>query len=325
MGNWSYRGVNMDFVAIDFETANSFRGSACEIALVRVSGGKVVETFETLLNQKDFSGFNTMLHGITPKMVLDAPRIEDVWPSIREFIGLDPIVAHYAAFDTGVLRDSLGLNAFSEPLSYFCTVVLSRRILQLPSYRLPWVADELGIPFKETHRSLTDAMAVAEIVMALGEKSGIDSLSALADSVGVRPGLLSTDGWKGSIFSGSSGGSLSAAQRAEILKSIPESELYEDPDFVGLDIVFTGAMGSMTRDEAMLRVMKAGGIPKTAVTKKTNMLVFGHQDSAALRPGASVSNKMAKALELIEEGANLEIVDEETFLQMLSSPDGHNV
>lgn len=314
----------MDFVAIDFETANSFRGSACEVALVRVSGGKVVETFETLLNQTDFSGFNTMLHGITPKMVKSSPKFEEVWPSVREFIGESPIVAHYAAFDTGVLRDSLGLDAFSEPLSYFCTVVLSRRLLQLPSYRLPWVADELGIPFKETHRSLADAMAVAEIVLALGEKSGTDSLGALAESVGVRPGIISADGWKGSVFSGSGGATLSAAQRAEILKSIPESELYEDPDFAGLDIVFTGAMASMTRDEAMLRVMKAGGVPKTAVTKKTNMLVFGHQDSAALRPGATMSNKMAKAIELIESGASLEIVDEETFLQMLSSPDGHN-
>jgi DNA polymerase-3 subunit epsilon len=316
-------GAQLDFVAIDFETANNFRGSACELALVRVSDGKIVETFETLLNQVEFSGFNTALHGITPKMVKDSPKIEDVWPSVRKFIGTNPIVAHYAAFDTGVLRDSLGLDAFSEPLSYFCTVVLSRRLLQLPSYRLPWVADELGISFEETHRSLADAMAVAEIVLALGEKSGLDSLGALADSVGVRPGTLSSDGWKGSVHEGSGGGSLSAAQRAEILKLVPESELYEDPDFAGLDIVFTGAMSSMTRDEAMLRVMKAGGVPKTAVTKKTNMLVFGHQDSAALRPGASLSNKMVKALELIESGASLEIVDEETFLQMISSPDSH--
>jgi len=320
----NFQGVKMDFVSLDFETANSYRGSPCEIALVRVRGGKVVETFDTLLHQTNFSAFNTMLHGISKEMVKGSPKIEEIWPTAREFIGADPIVAHYAAFDTGVLRDSLGMKAFSDPLSYFCTVVLSRRILSLPSYRLPWVADELGIAFEETHRSLADAMAVAEIVLALGQQTGLGSLEELANSVNVHSGSISENGWKGSAFSGKGGGSLSAAQRAEILKSIPESELYEDPDFAGLDIVFTGAMGSMTRDDAMIKVMKAGGIPKTAVTKKTNMLVFGYQDSAALRPGASVSNKMAKALELINEGANLEIVDEQTFLQMLNSPDGHD-
>jgi DNA polymerase III epsilon subunit-like protein len=312
----------MDFVALDFETANSHRGSPCEVALVRVRNGKVVDTYDTFLYQDSFDGFNMALHGITPDLVEEAPEIESEWPTIRSFIGDDPIVAHYAAFDTGVMRDSLGLGAFESPITYFCSVVLSRQLLNLPSYRLPWVADALGVEFEETHRSLADAIAVAEIVLTLLSRSNSSSLLELAESIDVRPGLISSTGWKGSVHKSQYAGRLTASQRAEILESIPVSELYEDPDFVGKDVVFTGTLESMTRQEAQLRVMKAGGIPKTSVSKRTNLLVFGQQDSYSLRPGAKYSNKMSKAMELIELGANLEVVDEETFLQMINSPEG---
>jgi DNA polymerase-3 subunit epsilon len=262
------------------------------------------------------------LHGITPKHVKESPELLEVWPVVRSFIGDYPLVAHSAAFDTGVIRDSIGLEHIESPISYFCTVVLARQLLDLPSYRLPWVADSLGIEFKETHRSLADSMAVVQVVLALQKLTGATSLQSLAESVDVRPGVLSSTGWKGSGHRASQAGQLTEAQRAEILKSISPAELYEDPDFVGREIVFTGTLSSMTRGEAQLRVMKAGGVPKAAVSKKTNLLVFGQQDANALRPGSSHSGKMQKSLELISSGASLEIIDEKTFLEMLNSPEG---
>lgn len=312
----------MDFVAIDFETANNFRGSPCEVALVKVQDGKIVESLSSLLYQESFAGFNTNLHGITPAMVRESPTIQEFWPKLSEFIGDLPLVAHYAAFDTGVLRDSLGLEAFQSPLKYFCTVVLSRQALSLPSHGLPWVANHLEIEFEETHRGLPDAMAAASIAIKLMEMNGSSSLQDLADSLGVKSGTISSQGWVGSFHRSRNSGSLTEKQRAEILENIPESELYEDPDFLGCEVVFTGALGSMTRSEAQLLVMRAGGIPKNTVTKGTAMLVFGQQDSYALRPGAVVSNKMDKALKLIAEGSHLEMVDEKTFLEMISSPEG---
>lgn len=312
----------MDFVAIDFETANSFRGSPCEVALVRVRSGEIVETYETFLHQQEFDSFHTSLHGISPKTVAAAPTFEQVWPEVRSFIGDDPLVAHSAAFDTGVIRDSLGQQEIGKPIQYFCTVVLARQLIALPSYRLPWVADALGVEFAETHRSLPDSMAVVNILLALEKLTGASSLGELADSVNVRPGSLSNTGWKGSVHKSAQNKRLTEAQRIEILKSIPASELYEDPDFAGLEIVFTGALGSMTREDAQHRVLRAGGIPKSSVSKKTNILVFGQQDSRALRPGVAHSGKMQKALALISGGASLELIDEKTFLDMLNSPEG---
>ena len=97
----------MDFVAIDFETANEERGSACEISLVRFSNGQVTEKLTSFIYQDRFSFINTSIHGITEKDVAKAPEFEEFWPTAREFIGSSPMVAHNAGFDMGVLYRSL--------------------------------------------------------------------------------------------------------------------------------------------------------------------------------------------------------------------------
>ena len=46
----------MNFVAIDFETANNQRASACSLALTVVRDNKVVDEFYTLINpETDFN------------------------------------------------------------------------------------------------------------------------------------------------------------------------------------------------------------------------------------------------------------------------------
>lgn len=60
-----------DFVAVDFETANARRSSACSIGIAAVKGLKVVETYHSLIRPEfgRFSGVNIRIHGITPDMV----------------------------------------------------------------------------------------------------------------------------------------------------------------------------------------------------------------------------------------------------------------
>ena len=50
--------VGADFVAIDFETANSSRSSACAIGVAVVRDGRVVEHGSTLINpEADFDHY----------------------------------------------------------------------------------------------------------------------------------------------------------------------------------------------------------------------------------------------------------------------------
>lgn len=309
----------MEFVALDFETANQARNSACEVALVKFRDGQPVDSYQSLIRQDQFAPFNTRLHGITAAMVANSPSFDEIWPSIRDFVGSRPLVAHNAAFDMSVLTKSLQREAISGSYDYFCTMVLSRRLLDITYYGLPGVAEALGVEYPMEHRALTDATAAGQVAVELMSLGGVGDIYELASVAKITPGTLSDLGASGTFFSGRRT-SLSSKDRQKILESIDASELYEDPDFAGKKIVFTGTLQSMTQDEARLAVLKAGGVPIDSVSSKTDMLVFGYQDPRVLR-GKPLSNKRQKAEELRLEGAEIEVVDELQFLQMLESRD----
>ncbi len=86
----------MDFVAIDFETANEYRDSACAIGLTRVRSGAVEETTYHLIRPAElrFADMNTYIHGITADMVADCPTLRDLWPELQGFIEDSLLVAH---------------------------------------------------------------------------------------------------------------------------------------------------------------------------------------------------------------------------------------
>ena len=92
----------MDFIPMDFETANRKRASACSLALVVVQQNRVVDSFYTLINpQMQFDPQNIRIHGITPDMVQDQPTFDRVWPHIQSFIrlvGLSPPTTHRLTF-----------------------------------------------------------------------------------------------------------------------------------------------------------------------------------------------------------------------------------
>ena len=179
--------MSLDFVAIDFETANYFRGSACSVGLAHVENGVVVSTRSQLIYQDEFADFHVGLHGITPDDVAGAPTFAEVWPDILDSIGELPVVAHNAAFDTGVIRDALVDCDMAWPnLTYACTLALSRRTYDLPSYRLTFVADAAGIPFDsgQHHRADKDAELAALVMLEIARVHGVDNLEDLRRKLG---------------------------------------------------------------------------------------------------------------------------------------------
>ena len=83
--------MSLDFCAIDFETANSFRGSPCAVGLARVMDGQIVETGRLLMRPPEgfdhFDAFNIWIHGITPEMVKGQPLFAERLPEILAFAG----------------------------------------------------------------------------------------------------------------------------------------------------------------------------------------------------------------------------------------------
>lgn len=309
-----------EYVAIDFETANESRDSACEVALIRFKDGEPIETFASLIFQERFRPFNIDLHGITPKLVRSAPRFDQLWSEMRDFIGGSPLIAHNAAFDMSVLFNSLKGEPIGTEIDYFCTKVISRQVLDLTYFGLPGVASYLQIDYPMEHRAESDSIAAGKVAHALLKIGEVDSLHELADKLDVRVGKLSEIGPSGtSQRSKRFQSSLSKADKERIINEVGIENFYEDPDFAGKKVVFTGELLSMTRQEAETAVMKAGGITVGSVSSKTNLVVFGWQDPSVLR-GKPLSSKRLKAEELRASGNDIEVVDEVQFLEMLRDP-----
>jgi len=154
------------FVAIDFETANRYRNSACSVGLVRVERGRVVQRLHRLIRPPSVFFEFTHIHGIDWATVKRAPTFENLWPEIDKFFeNVDFVAAHNAPFDAGVLRASCAWYGIPLPNIVFkCTVQLARATWALRPTTLRHVADFLGLPLKH-HDAASDAEACARIVL----------------------------------------------------------------------------------------------------------------------------------------------------------------
>ena len=155
------------FVAIDFETANTDRASACALGLVRVVGGEIVERKEWLLKPPSRHFVFTEVHGIAWRHVAEAPRFAEIWTTLRELLeSVEFVAAHNASFDKSVLSSCCAAANLRMPaLEFVCTVKLARRELSIYPTTLPNVCRELELPL-EHHSALSDAEACARIVLA---------------------------------------------------------------------------------------------------------------------------------------------------------------
>ena len=164
-----------DFVVLDVETTGSGpkAGRVMEIGAYRVSRGRIVADFQTLVNPLEpIPDFVSGLTGITEKMVADSPRFEEIACEMLGFIGESVLVAHNSDFDVRFLNGEIARlyprrKMFNASL---CTLRLSRRLLPgLLNYRLHTVAEHCRVPIRNRHRAAGDAEATAHIFIHLLE------------------------------------------------------------------------------------------------------------------------------------------------------------
>jgi len=308
---------NDSWVAIDFETA-SIRGTPCAVAMVAVEDGVPTRRDRWLIRPPlfEFNPFNVALHGITPEMCRDAPGWAESLARIEEFRAGRPLVAHYAAYDIGVIRDACALAGVPWPtLAYACTVVLGRRLWPgLSSYSLPFLAARLGLAFEDHHDPLADAEAAATIGILATATAGVGGLMETVASVDALMGSLSAEAWSGCHLRPTGSGL--------VVPTSPSPGLHPDersPIF-GRTVSFTGEL-SIPRREAMQAVVDRGAVASRGVTRKTDLLVTGYQDLTKLAAGQSKSAKLRRAEELRTEGREVEIITERDLVVLLQAAD----
>ncbi len=194
---FNVRYQKMKFTAIDFETANSSRSSACAVGLSLVEDGKIVARVHQLIrpNPLYFDPVNVSIHGITEADVADAPSFAELWPHLVQKVQ-GPLVAHNASFDMSVLRHVLDESGIPYPAAdYFCTCVIAKLTWpEHPTYRLNDLARALDIRFRH-HDAAEDARACALIALSACKIHRVRSLYDLQDVCGLRVGSLYVGGY----------------------------------------------------------------------------------------------------------------------------------
>jgi len=175
----------LNFTAIDFETANGSPSSPCAVGLVKVSAGKIVDSYQTLIQPPYphdwFEPGNIKIHGIKPSDVVSAPSWETALGEMIEFISGDDLMAHNAGFDMGVLLASIQtIDAEIPDLRYGCSLLMARKTYNLESYRLNQVAYAIGHEEFDHHDALADSDACARIVIHMAKRHDVESLEDLA-------------------------------------------------------------------------------------------------------------------------------------------------
>ncbi|AGL01098.1 3'-5' exonuclease [Desulfoscipio gibsoniae] len=177
----------MNYVALDFETANHSRSSICSVGIAIVENGNVVEQKSWLVRPPDlyFHPFFTRIHGIRAEDVIDEPNFKELWHStLKDYLTGKTVLAHNAAFDINVLRNTLNQYLISHPqLTYQCSVVIAKKTWPgLGSYKLNNLAKRFGISFKH-HDAAEDALACAKIVLEAGVAMGAHSFNELVNKL----------------------------------------------------------------------------------------------------------------------------------------------
>lgn len=150
-----------NFTAIDFETAQGYRHTICQVGLVRVENGLITDEVNLLVRPPDNYYWERFIdiHGITPTMTRNAPTFDKIWSRIEPFITGQTVVAHNGfGFDFPVLQKTLEFYGMNDPqYEKYCTYRIFKE-------NLASLCNQYKIPL-DHHDALSDARACAELFL----------------------------------------------------------------------------------------------------------------------------------------------------------------
>ena len=149
------------FTALDFETAQGYRWSICQVGIVKVVDGVIIDEISVLVQPPNNYYWlqNVNVHGINADTTRFEPTFDGVWEKIRPYIQAQNVVAHNGfSFDFPVLASTLQFYHLEVPeYQKFCTLKIFKKGLKK-------LAIEHSIPLQH-HDALSDARACAHLFM----------------------------------------------------------------------------------------------------------------------------------------------------------------
>ncbi|MGC9404348.1 3'-5' exonuclease [Vibrio genomosp. F10 str. 9ZC157] len=162
-------------IVLDFETTGLSPNQgdrAIEIGAVKLQHGKVIDSFQQLMNPGfRVSSFIEGYTGITNNMLKQAPSNQQVMNEFSDFIQNSHLVAHNASFDQRFLDAELELINRSYNGQFVCSLLVARRLIQdAPSHKLGELVKHRHIDNDGVfHRALADAEVTAKLWLSMVE------------------------------------------------------------------------------------------------------------------------------------------------------------
>ncbi len=177
----------MNFIALDFETANYSRHSACAIGIAVITSGVITQTASWLIRPPSLAFQFTYLHGISADDVRHQPTFEQLWPTLKPLLDGKLLVAHNVPFDKSVLEKSLEYYGLPQPaVNFICSLEIARKTWpRLGSHKLDVVADHLGIRLKH-HDAQDDSHSAAQIVLQAGQHHQVNTTQELIKNLNLK-------------------------------------------------------------------------------------------------------------------------------------------
>jgi len=169
-----YRKGLTDYVVFDTETTGKDvqHAEVIELAAVRVRGGRVVDTFQSLVScTKPIPPGATAVHGYTDADLRGQPALSEVWPRFRAFAGDDVLVVHNGRqYDVPLLERLTAGWGGTEGMFFFDTLPLARSLFPAGSLRLVDLAARFGVDTGRGHHALDDSLCLVGVFEHLQEE-----------------------------------------------------------------------------------------------------------------------------------------------------------
>jgi DNA polymerase-3 subunit epsilon len=267
----------LELAIVDLETTgtSAMYDRIIEVGVLRISKGKVVETFSTLVDpERPISSYIERLTGIGNKDVAGAPVFREIRDRLLELLDGAVLVAHNARFDYGFLKREFEREHIDFSATCLCTARLSRMLF--PEHRrhnLDSIIERFAIDCANRHRAFGDAAVLWEFirrVKGVVDEGRLKEVLAAILKIPTLPPLLPEsvvaglpEGLGVYIFYGQAGEALYVGRGVNIRdrvlshflkdrRSVKEAALYRRTADITA-IRTSGELGALLREAALIR------------------------------------------------------------------------
>lgn len=182
-------------VVLDLETTglNAARDDVIAIGAVAINRNAITlsDQFDLVLRRPEVDISETVLiHGIGPEALTRGHETEDALLHLLEWMDGDPVLAYHAAFDQKFLEKTLKqVLGYTQPHSWIDVAEMLPAFFpdaKTGGHGLDNWADYFGLEVSARHHAAADAMATAELTLAViakARKSGVTTLRELNEKL----------------------------------------------------------------------------------------------------------------------------------------------